>query len=44
MEESRQALVPDWLGEDVSEMMSKIGTLLVEMGGYPLPKLPSHTA
>jgi hypothetical protein len=41
MEHSRTALLPEWLGQDLVQFMSRIGALIVSMGGLPLPKLPS---
>lgn len=41
LEHTRTALLPSWLGEDVVHFMGRIGALLAEMGGFPLPKLPA---
>lgn len=40
LEHTRTALLPEWLSEDLVQLMSKMGSTLVEMGGLPLPTFP----
>lgn len=42
MEQTRTALLPEWLGNDLVQFMNRTGALLAEMGGMPLPKLPTR--
>jgi len=35
-------MIPSWLGPDVKDLMVNAGRLFADMGGYPLPKLPSQ--
>ncbi|KAI9928421.1 hypothetical protein ASPWEDRAFT_170580 [Aspergillus wentii DTO 134E9] len=39
MELTRAKLLPTWLGEDVSDFMSRAGRFFADIGGYVLPKL-----
>ncbi|KIH86426.1 short chain dehydrogenase/reductase [Sporothrix brasiliensis 5110] len=38
LETTRAALVGQWMGEDVTDLMARAGQLFAELGGYPLPK------
>ncbi|KAF2652986.1 NAD(P)-binding protein [Lophiostoma macrostomum CBS 122681] len=38
VETRRTALVPEWLGEDISKIMTEGGKFFEDIGGYPLPK------
>jgi hypothetical protein len=40
MEHTRDALLPDWLGADQVQLMSRAGAFLAGMGGLPLPNFP----
>jgi hypothetical protein len=39
MELTRNALLSQWLGDDVAQLMAGAGSFFTSMGGYPLPKL-----
>ncbi|EEU38101.1 uncharacterized protein NECHADRAFT_95917 [Fusarium vanettenii 77-13-4] len=39
MEATRQALLGQWLGNDVAQLMTSASTFFADLGGYPLPKL-----
>ncbi|KAJ4204139.1 hypothetical protein NW759_014976 [Fusarium solani] len=39
MEATRQALLGQWLGDDVAQLMASAGTFFADLGGYRLPKL-----
>jgi len=37
IESARTAIIPDWLGSEMSELFATGSKFFVEMGGYPLP-------
>ncbi|KAI1609685.1 3-hydroxyacyl-CoA dehydrogenase type-2 [Exophiala viscosa] len=37
LENTQQDLMPDWLGSDLLESMARLGAILKDLGGYPLP-------
>tara|TARA_R110002060_G_scaffold41238_11_gene52759 strand:- start:793 stop:927 length:135 start_codon:yes stop_codon:yes gene_type:complete len=39
MEGTQKALLAQWLGQDVSDLMAAAGSFFSSLGGYPLPKL-----
>ncbi|OBT82914.1 hypothetical protein VE02_08970 [Pseudogymnoascus sp. 03VT05] len=39
MELTRNALLSQWLGNDVAQLMAGAGSFFASMGGYPLPRL-----
>ncbi|KAF2824723.1 NAD(P)-binding protein [Ophiobolus disseminans] len=41
IETARTALIPEWLGEDITDVMAKGGKFFDDMGGYTLPKARS---
>ncbi|EPE09365.1 short chain dehydrogenase [Ophiostoma piceae UAMH 11346] len=38
LENTRSALIEDWMGDDVKQLMGGAGKLFASLGGYPLPK------
>ncbi|KAH7124886.1 3-hydroxyacyl-CoA dehydrogenase type-2, partial [Dactylonectria estremocensis] len=38
LEHTRKALMPEWLGTDVLEMMARMGGVMKDLGGFPLPQ------
>ncbi|CAK7205461.1 hypothetical protein SEUCBS139899_008236 [Sporothrix eucalyptigena] len=38
LENTRAALITQWMGEDVTTLMRDAGKLFAKLGGYPLPK------
>lgn len=38
IETARTALIKEWLGEDIADVMAKGGKFFDDMGGYTLPK------
>lgn len=39
MEATWGALLGQWLGDDVAQLMANAGSFFTSIGGYPLPKL-----
>jgi hypothetical protein len=36
-----KGLYPEWLGQDLADVMKKAGEFFLSIGGFPLPNLPA---